>query len=378
MPTKLPLAPDASPQETSWAARAPSSNTPLAPLYAGWIADLVDELPTEPHATCDACVMTTPVDGAGVGLVRFDEQTKCCTYQPALPSFLAGRILRDRSLEARFAGDVIRARIAAREGVGPLGLDAPGALRDRYAQVSRDGAFGRAPDLRCPHFRAGPELNCGIWRHRNATCSTWFCKHDRGGRGAETWRRLRDLLALAEARLARWCALELELTAESLAHLIPTTDAAGERSTTDRLDADARYRAIWGDWVGHEEAFFAACAERVERLRWSDVEAICGSDASIGAKIFRAALAAHDAERELPSRLRLGLVETAPLDDNTVLVRGYSEYDPLVLPQRLLDALSRFDGQPTEVALDQLRASGVELDRELLLALLDFEVLVGC
>ena len=351
--------------------KLPVLDAPSLPaLYARWIAEASIDLPAEPLATCDACVMLAAPE-APVSAVFFDEVTKCCTYQPALPSFLVGQVLSDPT-ETR-SRDLLLQRIAAREGVTPLGVDTPEPLRGAYEAVIRDGRFGRAPELACPHLLPGAA--CGIWRHRNATCATWFCKHDRAGTGARFWRRLRDLLALAEARLARWCVLEVGIGDVALASLMGITDAAGDRVKEPRADPDRAYRDRWGSWAGREATFYEECAARVEALSWSDVLRIAGSDADLGLRLVRHTRGALDqaAQAAQGTALRMGDVE---LDASGRVVRGYSEYDPLVLPEALVTALPLFDGRPTVEVLAELSARGLELDEALLGALVDFEVLV--
>ena len=59
----------------------------LPPLYAGWVADLLDgPLPHEGEATCEDCAMW-PSAGVPVSAgITFNRETKCCTYIPALPT----------------------------------------------------------------------------------------------------------------------------------------------------------------------------------------------------------------------------------------------------------------------------------------------------
>lgn len=248
--------------------------SPLPPLYARWADELKLTLAPEPLATCDACAMLRPPDDPRPGGVYFDEATKCCTYQPALPNFLVGGIVVDDAAPAARGRDVLLARIEGRIGVTPLGVEPTAALRDLYMAATHAGTFGRAPELVCPHFVPGAGPNCGIWRHRNATCATWYCKHERGGTSWRAWRRLRDLLALAEARLARWCAAEVGVGADGLANLLALTDAPGEREERAAGAHELAYRAVWGPWAGREVGFYEACAQRVEALTWADVEAV--------------------------------------------------------------------------------------------------------
>ena len=71
--------------------------SPLPPLYAAWMDQLLaGPLPHEEDATCDDCAMLSE-DGEhhSSSEVFFNPQTKCCSYIPALPNYLVGRILSD-------------------------------------------------------------------------------------------------------------------------------------------------------------------------------------------------------------------------------------------------------------------------------------------
>src|SRR5437762_124874 len=107
----------------------------------------------------------------------------------------------------------------ARVGVTPLGLGRPPVHLLLYGHGAPRG-FGRAKTLRCPHYRADAGGACGIWRHRNAVCATWFCKHVRGGTGQRFWRSLEQLLSIAERELSRYCLLQVDVEAEMLARLL--------------------------------------------------------------------------------------------------------------------------------------------------------------
>ena len=155
----------------------------LPPLYAGWIADLLDgPLPHEGEATCEDCAMW-PSAGVPVSAgIAFNRETKCCTYIPALPNFLVGRIVEDNDPALAPGRASVEARIDARLGVTPLGIDRPPVHALLY-QTGMSSAFGRSRALRCPHYREEAGGACGIWRHRNGVCSTWFCKYSRGATG---------------------------------------------------------------------------------------------------------------------------------------------------------------------------------------------------
>src|SRR5262249_5034160 len=140
---------------------------------------------------------------------------------------------------------------------------------------------GRATGLRCPYFLEDGG-RCGLWRHRNSICTTWFCKHVRGKAGMRFWiGRVKPLLEVIEADLRVWCALEAGLGEDALAALTETAawnhanEGLNADTMTGRVDAKA-YARMWGDWAGREEAFYLAAAERVAALSWDELLGVCG------------------------------------------------------------------------------------------------------
>jgi hypothetical protein len=350
----------------------------LPPLFAGWIGEwLTQPLPVESHATCDRCAMCAPVgthDAAGGYF--FEPSIKCCTYLPVIPNFLAGQILSDEGADLAHGRATMNQRIAAGVAVTPFGLGIP----PRYQLLYRNATdfFGRASGLQCPHY-VEDGGRCGIWRHRDATCATWFCKHERGATGQTFWLAMRDLLTAVEHDLARWCVLTLVEDERVLAAL------AGADPLADRLDADAvdgrpnpeTYRSWWGDWTGREREFFVQAGRLVEGLHWNHVLEICGPDVRI-----RSA-AVEVAHRRLldpgfPHVLRLGRHEIVRrAADGSTLLRTYSDFDPLIVPQPLLDVLPFFDGRPTaDVCQAMADERGLVLTSTQLRDLIDFRILL--
>src|SRR5450631_4114901 len=88
----------------------------------------------EDKATCSDCAMCDKSSsngggsrsaGTGDGVSYFRPDTKCCTFQPHLPNYLVGALLRDADPALAEGQRRIRARIAQRVGVTPQWL-APG------------------------------------------------------------------------------------------------------------------------------------------------------------------------------------------------------------------------------------------------------------
>jgi hypothetical protein len=355
----------------------------LPPLYAPWIADLLDgPLPSESEATCESCAMWPPAGAAPAADRFFHPDTKCCTYVPDLPNFLVGRILDDADPALAEGRASVERRLDARVAVSPLGIGSPPVQVLLYRHGSAAG-FGRARALRCPHYRADLGGACGIWRHRNGVCSTWFCKHGRGVTGQRFWQGLDQLLWIVERELTRWCVLQIGVDAEVLARLFPRGADRGpaggnlDREALDGTVSEATYRAQWGSWQGRERELFRRAAALVTGLRWADVERIGGASVAAFARVVAEAHRRHGRD-DIPERLTVGAMKIAVAGRERVRVVTYSEYDPLELPRLLVDALSYFDGRPTTEALRRIRAERrINLQPDLLGRLVDFGILVS-
>lgn len=288
---------------------------------------------------------------------RFRADAKCCTYVPAIVNFLVGALLRDLppgpgrvSLERRVA-----------EGVRtPHGLDVTDDERRRYAALVEADQFGRAPDLRCPHYMHEAGGLCGLWRHRNAVCATWYCKHDRGAVGQRLWRAVEALLTMVERELSHWSACQV------LYRVAPPGAPAAD---------DGDDLPEWRAWSDHAEAYYRETAAMVDDLRWADVEAIAGAEIEPLLTELRAAWAAVQTDAPAPSALVPGLVRIGRRGKTTTRVVTYSDSDAIDLPSELVALLPRFDGRPTAVVLAELAREGVVLTPALVARLIDFAVL---
>lgn len=345
----------------------------LPALYANWIEECLDgAVPDETLATCERCPMCEPVASSHAGTAAFDSRTKCCTYTPNLPSFLAGLVLRDASDERAFGRQSLLRRIEARDGVSPLGVAPPRDAEVLYNDRKSE-RFGVDRTLRCPHY-VEPDGRCGIWAHRNAICSTWFCKHVRGAIGKSFWASIESLLVEVEEALATWCALELGVGAEAVARRVASR--IGPLVALRRAAGAALFdEAEFGPWRGRVDAYFVRCAELVAPLSWSDVRRLGGARVTALERSAR-----HRFERlrhpEIPDALRVGSFEVVRMSATGGLVRTYSMYDLIDLPHGLLAQLHRFDGRATrEILAEIARDEGKPVDDATLTMLVDFGVL---
>jgi hypothetical protein len=342
---------------------------------------LRDPIPPETRSTCEDCAMCAPSGmAADPKTLYFSPRVKCCSYQPKLPNFLVGRILEDPDFSFSAGKTTLERRIDAGIGVSPLGLD----QTPTYSLLYKHGlaGFGRAESLRCPHYLDEGGGRCGIWRHRNGVCATWFCKHERGGVGLDFWSCLRDLLMIVERDLAAWCVTESSLGTDAIAAIFLTRRKPNEREAMTLAEVEGvpdlnAARQLWGDWFGRERDFFVECGRRVGPLNWKEVERIASPEVGARSRILRKAFTALTSQ-ELPERVMVSSFQTVSSSREGVQVVGYSGSDPLEMTPEVMQILPYFDGRPLEQILRTLREElRVEVEKDLVKKLLDFEILAS-
>ncbi len=342
---------------------------------------LAGPIPEETHATCEQCAMCPqPGDSPSGSPLFFNSRTKCCTYMPRLPNFLVGRLLidddPDPDPDATKGRATIEVRIEKGVAVTPLGLY-PDPVHSLLYQRSPN-AFGQSLALRCPHY-IEESGHCGVWRHRESTCATWFCKFVRGAVGMRFWQVVRQLLHAVEESLAQWCVQELDMGTAALQLLFPPPKHPSTKSFDgNQLDGVAdrqRYTAIWGNWTGREREFFKASASLVNPLTWDDVRAICGPEIQIFELLTQEAYSSL-LSTDLPPVLQVHSFKAAYTGPGYSYISAYNSFDTLKLPKTLLDVLHYFDGRPTGEVLRSIEAEkNLKLSQSLLRKLVDFGIL---
>lgn len=340
----------------------------LPPLYARWMTELLPSpIPREAEAPCLQCVLRPREKPETAMDVVFDSGVKCCTYVPELHNFLVGRILSDEDPAMATGRSTVEFRIQSGAAVTPLGLGLQPAERQKYAQILRLGTFGKDRTHYCPHYVKEGGL-CGVWRHRNSVCATWFCRHVRGAVGARFWRSVYRLLLSCERALTQWCLLKLIDDPETLAHAMRVNRAASA-DTDGSEDAETR-KKMWGAWWTRKKEFFRECAKLVDPLPWSEVLALAGPEGRIWASVVRQT---HQAmlDRSLPANLHAGAFGGMPLDGARARVWGNNMFQPVDVPAAWVDTLSRLSGERTDRVLDKLGAGEDQILRFLDLGILD-------
>ncbi len=349
----------------------------LPPLYAGWMDEFLGApIPGEAPSTCSDCAMCAPPGVPTDATLLYNPATKCCTYLPRMWNFLAGRVLADHSPESAAGRATLELRLDAGVAVTPMGLEQTPIFTLHYAQARHH--FGRVGTLRCPHYLPESGGLCGVWRHRESTCATWFCKHERGAVGERFFNQLHRLLVTAEMALARWAVLELDIGAEALGLIFPLPTPQPTAMTPEDFDGRVDrllYRRRWGHWAGREREFFAAAERLVGGLRWAEVRRIAGPELQAHERLVKEAHGRLLSD-VLPERLRAEPIKMEQQGPDMSRVGTYSHVDPLSVPNELIGVLHYFDGRTTTEAIlaieDEAR---LRLEPGLVQRLADFGIL---
>jgi hypothetical protein len=316
----------------------------------------------EPRATCANCAMCSPAD-TPLAATGFRPDIKCCTYWPTLPNFLVGSVLSDTSSELEPARRVMRERISSRIGVTPYWL-APPRKYLVLLDAARESSFGRSDALLCPYYLR-ESGQCGIWKHREAVCATFFCKHAQGAVGHAFWRAVKRLVIDTETRLAEHLA---RAVAPDTREPVRLKGRLSREELEDRPPDDASYVAAWGKWVGREIDFYVECARRASAMSPSEGEALRGPQTGALLEEIKS-LHAQVTQPRLAVRLALSGDMAVEPGEGGVGVTTYSRYDSFFLSDGLYEALKMFTHEETvEAVLDRLRRDhGIELPESLLL-----------
>lgn len=326
----------------------PTIYSRLPPYYQGLLPDLFDEeYPAERFATCETCVSCQSVKSPYLS-------TKCCTYQPSLPNYLAGGVLADaQSARGR---ERLQRWIASGAGVTPYGVvrsAAQAAVREATLPPGRIPTRAEAEALRCQFFDAGA---CTIWSHREHLCSTFFCYSVGGRAGRAFWKILNDYLMLVERELSLYALIQLGWRPEQLNLADPLADWKPVNNT---VDAQQRLR-LWREWVGREAELYVECHRVVASMSQATTRAVLGWKGEHLERRLEAALTRFRLDDAPELVVLVQPVRLEQVDDTHVLVHGAGGQSVRV-PRLVALFLNQFDGVRTTSAVVRLAAS-LDLD----------------
>jgi Fe-S-cluster containining protein len=330
----------------------------------------------EARATCDNCAMCDKEQGPQSVLRDFFKpDLKCCTFHPHLPNYLVGAIFADPDPSLDEGRRRLREKIASHIGATPQWI-APPRKFSVLAEAARDTAhFGRSNALVCPFLEREKGL-CTVWRHREAVCSTYFCKYTQGARGWEFWNALKEYVGYTEVHLSAWIAKKVDpnVVEPRVGRLQLTVE-----DLEDRAPSDADYARYWGTWVGREEEFYEKCHETLLAMTRADFEEVIEKTEK-GAQRLQDLETKHAelSSTVLPARLvRNPKMRVNPVAGGGLIVTTYNRYDSFQMESELYDVLRHFNPDETVAeTLARLKKDEIEIQPELLALLYSHAVLI--
>lgn len=227
---------------------------------------------TETRATCDNCVCSQPQRG---NLPFYQSDLKCCTFHPFLPNYTVGALLKNSGTPA-FIQTQLRSKIKARDYALPLGIFAP--LNYQIQFNNRDeNDFGNKKNFLCPYFNHQTK-NCGIWLHRGAVCTSYYCVSDRGEKGLKLWENLGEYLHLCEMVLSQDALVSMGLSPdiiENQLEYVNCMNGTEEEMTTSSM-SQALFEDYWKDWIPHDsiESFYINCSKYISSLTTAQIKTL--------------------------------------------------------------------------------------------------------
>jgi Fe-S-cluster containining protein len=173
----------------------------LAEFYQQYLESPL-EAPNDADVDCGHCLMIEPQYQAG-RLSRdpgpFLGSLKCCSFQPFIPNFALGALLKKSREANESEGLAFSTRLAAAGARGrltPLGL-----IPQEIEAENLRGRFGKDESLRCTFFNSVTN-DCSIWQHRPSICASYVCISKSGQAGDQRWDEISDFGSRLEWAIA--------------------------------------------------------------------------------------------------------------------------------------------------------------------------------
>ena len=178
-------------------------------FYRRWLGDLFPAPIEFDPVDCLNCHMVRP-RGLTRDLGPFKASLKCCTFQPFLPSFTIGALLREvqneessKSLRDALEVFLTKSRLT------------------RLGAIPRQGATsicetGKHENDRCPFLSKTENAVCTIRDHRPSTCAGYVCRSGEASRGFQAWEKWEREISKFESTLAHLAAFDLGWTMEEM------------------------------------------------------------------------------------------------------------------------------------------------------------------
>jgi len=348
-------------------------------VYKNFLPDFLNNtIPEETLATCHDCAMCKKEGDPEVGMY-FSPNLKCCTYHPNLPNYLIGGLLTDKSPEMDEGRRRIREKIKKKIAVTPYGIDAPKKYR-LLSKNQRSTAFGNNKLHICPYYEKSSG-NCTIWKFREATCSTWFCKYVAGTTGKKFWLITKEYFKDIQSNLIEYVMYKMGWDSEIILNSRKKENEVEELSAEDLDDLSPSnnvYQSIWGEWSGREEEFYKETFRIIETITPEQFEQISGFSQYIHLDKLKK-IHQQVVNPSLPEKLQRNpqLLFTR-MESEFCQARIPSLNLSVEIPRLLYDILDLFDGLRTneEVLQLVLEQKNTEIEENLLLGLYRNAILI--
>jgi hypothetical protein len=237
------------------------------PLYHRLFAhEILDFELRETKATCHACAMAPK---------EYRADLKCCTFEPFLPNYLVGAALQSASTFASTL-EVLREKIKERRLALPIGVAAPLRFQIEFNHRER-GDFGNREEWLCPYYSKETQ-NCGIWKHRGAVCTSYYCKSDAGAKGLRYWKALENYIHYTEMALMEESMVMLGFSPRQVnacLEYLNRSEGKGWELRQDTMPLEVS-KTLWNGYDEDPEDFYKKTTERVENLSKSEFRELLG------------------------------------------------------------------------------------------------------
>ncbi len=220
--------------------------------------EILDFSLNETKATCGDCAMTVEKRGPRAR-ITYQGHLKCCTFEPMLPNFLVGALLKEKPS--------LQLQIKINDGV-PLALLPTTDYRNRFSARKKTD-FGQREDLLCGYYDREKQ-NCSIWKNRGSVCTTFFCQSDLGDQGKRFWSLFGEYLHHVEMCLAEEALVHLDFSPRQVSEQL---DVMVPLKRVKEIPTATR-RRLWNGYQSEE--FYLKAADWVQNLTRDQMPEILG------------------------------------------------------------------------------------------------------
>jgi hypothetical protein len=218
----------------------------------------------EIKADCSNCIMARPKNKKSI---HYDPQLKCCTFEPFVPNFSVGYILKHPELSG---SDVVKDKIKRREYALPIGMVAPIRFQMEFSK-RKPGDFGQRKDWLCPYYDQKSE-GCGIWPARGSVCTSFYCHSSYGQKGLTFWKEFGDSLHIVEMSLMEEALVELDFSPRQVSDLLGYMNrtSATKPELKSWVLPEKQFKQLWNGYDQDIEGFYQKTLNWVESLTESE------------------------------------------------------------------------------------------------------------